>query len=177
MIQRKVTYPFDSTFLDYPDNESISALIRLIGCDHNCNKCQNPQLRDYNYQDGKEFSPEEIIPEFHSLCDRLETNKIVLSGGDPLSKHNIEWTKTLLDLSSKNFDYCIYTGYDIDWIVEHDIKGFKFIKTGIYVSSLSKVPVKTNDFMRLASMNQCLYNSDLELLTIDGILRFKNKQG
>ena len=35
------------TFLEYPDNSSISAILYFRGCDRNCKGCQNKDLQKY----------------------------------------------------------------------------------------------------------------------------------
>jgi anaerobic ribonucleoside-triphosphate reductase activating protein len=169
-----IIYPLKVTFIDYISNEDWAVLIQLVGCDNDCIDCQNKELQNKDYDiDILKMSPQEIINELNTAkligCDKI---KVVLSGGDPLYKYNIDWTRELLKLSSKEFDYCIYTGYNIDYVKKNNINGFKFIKTGKYDKNNKNVTEKTDNNFVLASTNQQIYNEKFELLTNNGVLNF-----
>jgi len=160
------------SFIDYPDNESLCLCVVVMGCTHNCKGCQNPLFQNPEYDNGtKVVSVEELYEDLTNLCKRNRTNKIVLSGGDPLSKMNIEFTKELLS-KLKDYDVCIYTGYDLDYVKENNVTGFKFIKTGRYIAEQSRPSEKDDTKIIFASPNQKLYNGEYQLLSNDGIYNF-----
>ena len=160
------------SFIDYPDNESLCICVIMMGCSHHCPNCQNPDFQDPNYKIGTRIvSVEELVAELKEKCFRNRTNKIVLSGGDCLSQFNINFTKKLLSQLS-GYDICIYTGYDIDYIKENNITGFKFIKCGVFLSDKKRESFKDDTKIIFASPNQMLYNSEYNLISKDGVYYF-----
>lgn len=160
------------SFIDYPDNSSIAICVVMMGCTHNCKGCQNPLFQNPNYEkDTRIVTVENLCNELNDLCERNMTNKVVLSGGDPLSIYNIEFTKDLLK-SLKDKDICIYTGHDIEYVKQNEVKGFKFIKCGKFDISNFRKSDKDDDKLLLASPNQMLYNANCEPLSSDGIYYF-----
>jgi len=160
------------SFIDYPDNVSLSLCVVMMGCCHNCKNCQNPLFQNPNYEIGtRVVTLENLILELINLCKRNETNKIVLSGGDPLFKTNLEFTKELLK-RLEGYDVCVYTGYNIDYVKENDVKGFKFIKCGTFKVDQQRKSDKDDDKIIFASPNQMLYNSEYKLLSENGIYYF-----
>ena len=108
---------FETTFLDYPSPDDMAVIVFLSGCSHYCLGCQNPELQKLH----EEWTYEEeqnIILEIQNRCLRNETNKIVLSGGDPLNPCNRNLTIHICELLGKNteykYDICIYTGYNVE---------------------------------------------------------------
>ena len=169
----RILQPFSSSWIDYPDNESLALTIVMMGCDNGCHKCQNPEFQNPLYDNmTKEFTPEELEKELQELSKRYRTNKLVMSGGDPLAPCNIEFTKKFLEITT--FDVCIYTGHNIDWVKQFNVNGFKFVKCGKFDYKTFRESLKTDDMMRFASPNQELYNNNFDLLSKDGIYYFNN---
>jgi organic radical activating enzyme len=177
------TLSFNSTWLDYPDNESLAVLVQVLGCDHLCVDCINPQLQDYS----GDSLPRKIAycvwntPGFFysallNRCHFLKTTKIVIGGGDPLFKENIQFIKSFLNWHEKEFDICIYTGYEIEEVMSLGLKGFKFIKCGGYDKSQKQISQKTNYYLQFASKNQKLYDGNYNLLSKDGRYYFTGDQ-
>ena len=161
------------SFVDYPDNESLSICVVMMGCGHNCKGCQNPLFQNPEYLEGTRIvSVDELSEELKNICHRNFTNKIVLSGGDPLFKINLDFTKELLEKMSSEYDFCIYTGYDIDYVKQNNVKGYQFIKCGTFDISKKRDSDKTDNEIIFASPNQILYNGNNEPLSKDGIYKF-----
>ena len=156
-----------STFLEYPDNYSIATIFYFGGCDRNCKGCHNTDLQNFI-----KFNHKEVINNIKTYCRRLSTNKIVLCGGDPLFHRNLSLTKEILNALSEEYDICIYTGADIEDVKELDIKGFKFVKCGIFDASKFVGATKTDEYIRFATTNQSLYDSNFNLLSKDGTYFF-----
>lgn len=156
-----------STFLEYPDNSSIATIFYFSGCDRNCEGCQNTSLKDYTPLDEKE-----VLSGIVSYSKRLKTNKVVLCGGDPLYKKNIDLTRKILYNLGNDFDICIYTGALIDEVKKLNLNGFKFIKCGVFDKTKFIGSKKTDDYIQFATSNQELYNEFLELISHDGIYYF-----
>lgn len=156
-----------STFLEYPDNSSIATIFYFSGCDRNCEGCQNTSLKEYTPLDEKE-----VLSGIVNYSRRLKTNKVVLCGGDPLYKKNIDLTRKILYNLGNDFDICIYTGALIDEVKKLNLSGFKFIKCGVFDKTKFIGSKKTDDYIQFATSNQELYNEFLELISHDGIYYF-----
>ena len=164
----------NTTFSDYPDNDSLSVIVYFNGCIHNCINCQNKELQIYKNESIYNIS---FIKTLRKTCYENKTNKIIFSGGDPLypiiELHD-EKIKYLLNfLYGLNYEICIYTGYNIDTIKENNIFGFKYIKCGKYNYQKKQLSEKTDDYIQFASSNQKLYDSNYNLVSRDGRYNFK----
>lgn len=167
----RILQPIQTTWLDYPDNESLAVIVCMMGCDNGCYLCQNPDFQNPFYPNfTKEYTAENFTKEIEYLCERNLTNKIVLSGGDPLAPCNINFTKEFLDKTY--LDVCIYTGHSIEYVKEHNIEGFKFIKCGKFEYDKLRESFKTDELIQFASPNQALYDGEYKLLSKNGIYKF-----
>lgn len=167
----KILQPIQTTWLDYPDNESLAIIVCMMGCDNACPFCQNPDFQNPEYKNHtKEYTVSELIQELKDLCRKNHTNKIVLSGGDPISCFNKNFTKQFLEES--DFDVCIYSGHNIDYVKLNNIKGFKFIKCGYFDIKKKRESLKNDLYIQFASPNQILYNDSYEPLSENGIYYF-----
>jgi len=158
----------DSTFLEYPDNNNIATIVYMDGCDKKCEGCHNRSLQrweDYG-------SSENIIENIRNYTEKLNTNKVVLCGGDPLYWQNIPLTKKILQKLGEKFDICIYTGRLIQEVENLGLEGFKFIKCGKFDRNTYRPPIKTDKKMVLSSANQEFYDSNYNQLSKNGILYF-----
>ena len=104
------------------------------------------------------------------------TNKLVLSGGDPLSEHNREFTKQLL-IYNNYFDICVYTGNQVSDVRQMGVYGFKYIKCGKFQNDKFQQQTKTDEYMTLSSTNQKLYDSEYNLVSSNGIITFDSEYG
>lgn len=169
---------FQTTWLDYPDNESLAVIVCLMGCDNCCKGCQNPDFKDYLYKNKSivEYTVEEFINALKIECQKQRTNKVVLSGGDPLSTFNIETVKQILRELGSELDFCVYTGHSIDYCREQGVYGFKFLKCGGFDLSKFRQSYKNDDEICFASSNQELYDSVYNLVSNNGIYKFKGNE-
>lgn len=168
---------FQTTWLDYPDNESLAVIVCMLGCDNCCKGCQNPDLKDYLYKHSFviEYSVDEFSSNLLFECKRQRTNKVVFSGGDPLSKFNIDNVKEVLAKVGSELDICVYTGHSVDYCRDNNVKGFKYLKCGYFDINNFRKSYKNDDEMCFASPNQELYDSNYRLLSVNGIYKF-NKE-
>ena len=168
---------FDTTFLDYPDPDNIAVVVIMSGCSHNCLGCQNPQLQKL-HEEWTYEQEQKILLEIQHRCLRNETNKIVLSGGDPLNPCNRNLTIHICELLGNNpeykYDICIYTGYDIEDVKEMGLNGFKFIKCGKFDAHSMRESKKTNDYIQFVNETQNLYDDHFNRISDLGKYYFKN---
>lgn len=164
------------TFLDFPDNESLSVIVFTEGCSHNCPGCQNKESQIQNPE--TEITKEEFLQDILIRCERNQTNKVVFSGGDPLyhsgdtTEQLIEILETIDYLENHGFDCCVYTGYEFPKVKEiyetygKELTGPKFIKCGCYREDLKDINAgKTDDCFTLASTNQYFMIKDESLFS------------
>jgi len=172
----KILKSGSSSFLDYPDNKHLAIIVYILGCAHDCYGCQNPKLQNIMYSDAN--TVEVTINEFKNNLEKLalkyRTNKLVLSGGDPLFPDNLDFIKEFL--TTTIYDVCIYTGYSIEYVQELNISNFKFLKCGKYISALHQVSEKTDDYLQFSSKNQKLYNDKFKLISKNGRYYFCIKE-
>ena len=166
----KISDYITETFLEYPDNSSIAAIVYFRGCDRDCKGCHNTDLQGY------EELPKSYIQDIENYCLRLKTNKIVLCGGDPLYCKNLEKTKEILSVLGKNYDICIYTGASIEEVKKLNLKGFKFIKCGFFDPKQYIGSTKNDSFLQFATKNQDLYDKDLKLISKDGVYYYDSRR-
>lgn len=172
------------TFQDYPDVEAHAGIIRFVGCPHKCPECHSAFLQSklgIPMALGADDSLPGRLIEFSSYGEAVEaidrqlkrcrTNKLVLQGGEPLLPgENLEFTKYLCGLAQ--YDVCIYTGYDVDHVVQSCVTGFKYLKCGLFDASKARTSGKDDNEMVLASPNQEFYDSEFRKISDNGILKF-----
>jgi len=160
----------EESFLDYPDFDSIATVIYFTGCNHKCVHCQNTQLNIPKTKDVIKHN--DLLNKIVKFCQKLQTNKIVFLGGEPLQQKNI----LKLIESLKKYDICIYTGYDFINainILNYHINFLKYLKVGKYNHNLKQIP-KKNEPKReitLSSKNQIMYKitpAIIDKISIDG---------
>ena len=169
----KILLPMRISFLDYPDPENCCVLIYFLGCLHECIACSNPNLQNHDNKEGVTLDYKDFEKRVKISCEKNLTNKVVLSGGDPLFKKNISIVKHFLKRNKKNYDICIYTGNDISYVKKNKVEGFKFVKCGKYNIRLRQQSMKSDTEMKFASTNQELYNEKYNLISKEGVYKFK----
>ena len=120
MLTALIKYPFSNTFIDYPTNTGNAIMVFMTGCDFNCALCQNPEMQSPM---GKQVNLNSFKVELKEQTKRWRTNKVILTGGDPLSQWNIKFTKSFL--KDTEYDVCVYTGNTIDFVKKNNIRGLK----------------------------------------------------
>ena len=168
----KILQPITSTWLDYPNKDDCCLVVvmmdaRVAKVEDKLTKLVQKYAID---NETKDYDVDSLIEELKMLCERHRTNKIVLSGGDPLSCFNIKFTKEFLEKAP--FDVCIYTGHTIDYVKLHKVSGFKYLKCGMYLKNESQVSEKTDTYMQFASKNQKLFDSNYCCLSQNGLYYF-----
>lgn len=160
----KVLSNFNITFTDFPldDIDDWAAIIYFVGCGHSCPGCHNPELQSSKgfglvFDEYDESNIETFVDKIDLFCKKNYTNKIVLSGGDPL--FYIDFIKDLLvRLKRTNLQVCVYTGFTDEYCRANELSNFKYLKVGRY----EKDSVKGK---KLSSSNQKVLNENYEDVT------------
>lgn len=161
---------FSLGWSEYPTHD-WAVNVYFTGCEHRCAGCQNAALQDSDA--GILYSADTLLEAVYQSCKENRTNKIVLLGGDPLFKKNLEATKLLL--SKPDLEVCIYTGYDPDTVKKFipDFGNLKYIKTGKFLKNQVRLAQKTERQLILASPNQNMFrvtNGELFSISENGIV-------
>ena len=162
---------FETTFLDYPSPDDIAVIVFLSGCSHQCPGCQNYKIQQV-HKPWTEEETKNIITEIQNLCYRNETNKIVLSGGDPLHPCNRNLTINICKELGNNYDICIYTGYEIEEVKQMNISGFKYVKCGKFDCEHLQKAEKTDTYIQFVNETQNLYDNNYQQLSYKGKFNF-----
>jgi len=154
---------------DYPDKDSLAITLYLKGCIHNCKGCHNKSNMDITLGNNIPL----LLEKLPSIMERNKTDKLVLSGGDPL--YNYDDTRLILQLAEKmNWCVCIYTGYDYKEAIERIGDNFyTYLKCGTYQRDKAQPSYKSMKVFQLASTNQELYDFSGNLLSVNGSYYFK----
>lgn len=145
---------FSLGWSEYPTHD-WAVNIYFTGCEHNCAGCHNLILQDSNA--GNLYSDDLLFETLNKKCKKSRTNKIVLLGGDPLFKKNLDTTKKIL--SNPKLEVCLYTGYEIDLVKEFlpNFGNLRYIKTGKFLKKQLQESKKTDDYLILSSPNQKMF--------------------
>lgn len=125
---------------DMVNGEGIRAVLWLSGCDHSCKGCQNMQT--WNHSSGISFT-EDNLKEIYEELDKEYISGLTLSGGDPLSLKNREFSLSLSKHLKEKYPHkniWCYTGYTFDEI--KDLKGLDNIDVivdGKYIQGFDKI--------------------------------------
>lgn len=159
----------EETWLDYPSPDEIAIMAFFCGCEHHCKGCHSPLLQqEYEYDE----SNEQLLNRITEYAKRTDTNKLVFLGGDPLYSKNLPLITFLVNNLKNDFDICIFTGYDIEYVKSTGIKGVKFWKCGKFDIDNARESKKSDEEYVLASPNQNFYDDDYNLISSNGILKF-----
>ena len=160
----------EETWLDYPSPDGNAVIIYMVGCEHHCPGCHSLILQTPREYDE---DPETMLSRIKNYAKRADTNKLVFLGGDPLYiKNNLELTKYLVNNLKDDFDICIFTGYNIEYVKQTGITGVKYWKCGKFDEKNLRESKKTDKEYILASPNQDFYDSKYNKLSENGILTF-----
>jgi anaerobic ribonucleoside-triphosphate reductase activating protein len=151
------------TGIDHPRSD-FSVIVYLSGCEHNCLECQNPDLQEIQYQ-----SVDYIYDRVESTLTTLPAiDALVFSGGDPLHPSNVYTVRNIM--RAYQLKYCIYTGYNVEYVKTLNLPKFELLKCGKYDNKLSQKSGKYKDKFVLASSNQCFYDTNYNIISENGVL-------
>ena len=102
---------------DMKNGDGLRVVLWVSGCEHHCEGCQNPIT--WNPDDGLEFDINTLI-ELEKELEKDYISGLTLSGGDPLSKFNLEQISMLVVWSKLAFPektIWLYTGFTWEEII------------------------------------------------------------
>lgn len=97
----------------------ICVSVYLSGCPLHCEGCHNPEAQDRNY--GEPLTDEYIDKIVSSICLNNVYRKLCILGGEPLSIHNIDATKKIIDACKEVYpelEVYIWTGYTYEQLFQ-----------------------------------------------------------
>ena len=129
------------------DGPGIRSVLFLQGCRKNCRGCHNRRIREHGK--GTMMSMDELLKFIDNNCCN---KKITISGGEPMEQ--MDSLEVLLKaLRQKNYDICIYTGWELEDIPDRILQYADYIKTGGFISEL-----KNSGIQYVGSSNQHMFS-------------------
>ena len=118
------------------DGPGVRSVLFLQGCRKNCPGCHNRQIQEHGK--GIMMKIDELIDFIDEKCCN---KRITISGGEPLEQ--LESLELLIrNLKDKDYEICVYTGWELKDVPEPLLKQVDFIKTGSFVSNLKKLNIQ-----------------------------------
>ena len=128
------------TKFDMVNGEGIRTVLWLSGCDHACKGCQN--IQTWSHSSGIPFT-EDNLKEIYEELDKEYISGLTLSGGDPLSLKNREFSLSLAKHLKEKYPHkniWCYTGYIFEDIKNLDnIEYIDVIVDGKYIQGFDKI--------------------------------------
>ena len=128
------------------DGPGYRTVVFLQGCNFHCEGCHNKSTWD-----TKKGTLIEVKELAQLLRDSVANKKVTISGGEPLLQK-----EALLELFEelKDFDLCLYTGYEIEDVSDDILKYLKYIKVGRFIlnertSTTPFIGSKNQKFVRI----------------------------
>ncbi len=127
------------------DGPGLRTVIYLQGCKRHCKNCHNPST--WPLESGTRYS----VGELKEIIRKTAFNKkITLSGGEPLLQAKA--IENLIE-ALPEFDFCMYTGYDMPDIPQAILSKLHYVKIGAFDERY-----KTTTRPYLGSSNQKFIN-------------------
>lgn len=165
------------TFGDWPDDRAVFGALTLYfaGCDLACKGCHNSRLKT-KPAGAQELAPREVLAlvEARRADFPDQALYVVLSGGDPLSADNAPETLELLaGLKDAAARVTVYTGLDRRSVERLAPEPLDYIKCGRYDCRKAQSSGHIDGAFYLASRNQVLLNSRREVVSQNGVYRYR----
>lgn len=158
---------------DMLNGNGIRVSLWISGCEHNCNRCQNPQT--WNVNGGIPFDEEAERELFESL-KKPYISGITLTGGDPLHENNLQDVLNLVNkirLLLPDKTIWVYTGYTWEQCLKHPVRKeivYKcdIIVDGRYINELRNITLswRGSSNQRVIDVKQSLRENKVILYEI-----------
>lgn len=160
----RAALPLGLTFQDYPEDDAHAITVFIPGCRRGCPGCQNPSLAGEGGENCQDIPARVLAEVVEASARRNYTDKVVLTGGDPLDPANVKSTKELLGLlKSRGLSVAVYTGAMPDEVKASGVTGFDYVKCGPFLESKRNPAAgkRRNGRPELASLNQQWFGAAL----------------
>lgn len=128
------------------DGPGVRSVLFLQGCSMNCKGCHNHQIQEHGK--GTMMNIDKLIEFIDKKCCN---KRITISGGEPLEQ--LESLEILVEkLKEKDYEICVYTGWELKSIPRSLLEMIDFIKTGGFVNDL-----RDSNIQYVGSSNQHMY--------------------
>lgn len=132
------------------DGPGVRSVLFLQGCSMNCAGCHNKSAQKKG--DGELEDVAEIAD---SIIQKCHNKRLTISGGEPLEQW--EALKELIAmLADRDFDICIYTGWNKDKVPDEVFQMVNYVKTGSFAAGL-----KSDKIHYVGSENQRMFKREL----------------
>lgn len=142
------------------DGPGMRSVLFLQGCMKNCIGCQNHRIREHGR--GTWFEIDALVAYIESRCCN---RRITISGGEPLEQ--LSGLIVLLEeLRKRNYEICVYTGWELKMVPKEVLALTDYIKTGGFVKELRNASMHY-----VGSSNQHMYllkHGNIEELSLVG---------
>lgn len=128
------------------DGPGIRSVLFLQGCSRGCPDCHNAAIGRKG--EGNFASVEELVK---LVTEQCKNKKLTISGGEPLEQIPA-LLPFLRELKKREFDLCLYTGWNLEQVPLEILVLLNHIKVGDFQKSLSHEPLRF-----VGSSNQQMY--------------------
>lgn len=128
------------------DGPGIRTVLFLQGCSKKCRDCHNIAINKKG--EGTLVVVEELVEMITNQC---KNRKLTISGGEPLEQLS-PLLHLLSELKQRNFNLCIYTGWELEQVPPEVLALLDYIKVGDFRKELSHEPL-----CFVGSSNQKMY--------------------
>lgn len=131
------------------DGPGMRSVLFLQGCSMNCVGCHNKIAQKKGNGEWRDVA--EIAD---SIIRKCHNKRLTISGGEPLEQW--EALRELITmLADRDFDICIYTGWNMDKIPDEVFQMVNYVKTGSFVADL-----KSDNIHYVGSSNQRMFKRE-----------------
>ena len=131
------------------DGPGIRSVLFLQGCSMNCAGCHNKTAQTKG--DGELIVVAKIADRIILKC---HNKRLTISGGEPFEQWDA-LKELLIILTNKDFDVCIYTGWNMEQIPDEAFQMVNYVKSGSFVTGL-----KSDNMQYVGSSNQRMFKRE-----------------
>ena len=142
------------------DGTGFRVSLFISGCNHKCEGCQNKQTWNFSY--GKEYTSD-VESILFDRVDKPYIKGLTLTGGDPLysGQDVLGIIKRFRDRFGNTKDIWLYTGFTMDYIMEHGGTMKEIIDMCDYVvDGKFELSKKSSTIAFRGSTNQTIWEKD-----------------
>ncbi len=131
------------------DGPGMRSVLFLQGCSMNCAGCHNKIAQKKG--NGELWDVAEIAD---SIIQQCHNKRLTISGGEPLEQWQ-ELKELIAMLAERNFDICIYTGWNKEEVPDEVFQMVNYVKCGSFAADL-----KSDNIHYVGSSNQRMFKRE-----------------